>query len=87
MQMKKLTQNQLLTLEKCHRDIELKCGPIIDKILSEYFPNMSPEDLGQLAIYDNEIGGLMSGYILERDSDEIAETIEKEFGSTDWIPQ
>lgn len=76
--MKKLTQKQLLTLEKCHRDIELKCGPIIDKILSEYFPNMSPEDLGQLAIHDNEIGGLMSGYIVATFWKEIAMKLQKQ---------
>lgn len=85
--MDKLSDDELLNLEKLHTKIELKCGPIIDELLYEQFPDKSPEERGQIAIHDNMIGDLMSGYILERDSDEIAETIEKEFGSTDWIPQ
>lgn len=79
--MNKLTDDELLSLEKLHTKIEVKCGPIIEELLYKQFPDKSPEERGQIAIHDNMIGGLMSGYILERDNDELADAIEKDINA------
>lgn len=75
--MDKLTDDELLSLEKLHTKIEIKCGPIIDELFYEQFPDKSPEELGQMVVQDNLVGGLMSGYILKRDIDELGDAIEK----------
>lgn len=61
-----------LETEKLNKEIEKQCGPIIEQILFDQFPDKTPEERGQIAYYDNMIGGLMSGYWLERDADELA---------------
>lgn len=65
--MKKMTNEELLKMEKFHQEVAKKCGPIVDDLIYKQFPDKTPEELGQILIHDNMTGNLMCLFYLSED--------------------
>lgn len=67
--------------EKFYHEVNKECGPIIERIAAKYYPDLSPEELGQKLLHDNKVGVIFTGYVMENtDWDEIWNEFEKENG-------
>lgn len=68
-----------LKTEQFHREAAKQCGPVIEKIAATYYPDLAPEELGQLLLKDYAVGNIFTGYEMQRTNwDEIWDEIDKE---------
>lgn len=59
-------------VKKFHKEVANKCGPIIEEIVAKHYPELTPEELGQLLLKDYAVGNIFTGYVMQRiDWDEI----------------
>ena len=69
--MTKQTFDEALQEERFGTKVAMECGPIIEKIAFEFFPDKTPEELGQLLLHNHTVENLIAGYYLHRDIDEL----------------
>lgn len=60
--MRKLTEQEQLTIDKIHMGIAKECAPIIDTIFANNFPRTPYDELDQIEIHDNMVGHLISAH-------------------------